>query len=469
MTGASAAAGHPIAGEALFGHPRGLAYLALTEAWERFSFYGMRGLLILFMVQELLLPGRIEHVAGMAAYRQALEAVFGPMSTQAFASQTFGLYAGLVYFTPMFGGLVADRWLGAKMTVALGIGLMTAGHFAMVFDVSFLAALLLLILGSGLLKGNIAAQVGHLYPRDDETRRTRGFTIFSTGINIGAVLGPVVCGLIAQIYGWHAGFGTAGVMMLLAGAVYYAGLRHFADDRPTRGQAAAPALGPGDWRLIVLLNVILLLSIFQWLAYDQTSNAGMIWISEHVDLTTRFGRVPVPWFVAEDSLASILIVPFLIGLWRRQAARGVEPGDIGKLIIGAVIMAASTLVLAIGAWSAGEGRTSLIYPVLAFALSGIAFMWSWPTLLAMVSMRAPARINALMMATVYLTSFVSGVGSGFLAGYYETMPGWQFWMLHTAISLGGAIALLLCGPAIKRQMERQGEFRPAVAQAVLES
>jgi POT family proton-dependent oligopeptide transporter len=450
------------------GHPKGLAFLAMTEAWERFSFYGMRGLLILFMVQELLLPGRIEHVAGMAAYRSALEALLGPMETQAFASQTFGLYAGLVYFTPMFGGLIADRWLGAKKTVSIGIALMTAGHFAMVFDWSFLLALLLLILGSGCLKGNIAAQVGHLYPRDDEARRTRGYAIFSTGINIGAVLGPVVCGLLAQLYGWHVGFGLAGGMMLIAGLVYLAGLSHFADDRPVGGHAASPPLDAHDWRLIVLLNFILLLSIFQWLAYDQIANAGMIWISEHVDMATPLGQVPVAWFAALDSLASIVCVPFLIGLWRWQAARGAEPGDIGKLAIGAAITGASTLVLAAGAWSAGGGKIALAYPVLGWVLGGIAFMWSWPTLLAMVSRRAPAKINALMMATVYLTGFVSGVGSGYLARYYATMPGWQFWTMHTLVSLGGTVIFVMLGPWLKRRLEAPGAARLASAELALE-
>jgi POT family proton-dependent oligopeptide transporter len=248
-------------------------------------------------------------------------------------------------------------------------------------------------------------------------------------------------------------------MMLIAGLVYLIGLSHLADDRPVGGHVETPALDAGDWRLIVLLNVVLLLSIFQWLAYDQIANAGMIWISEHVDMTTRFGEVPVAWFAALDSLASILVVPFLIGLWRWQAARGIEPGDIGKLAIGAAIMGASTLVLAAGAWSAGENPIPLAYPVLGWVLGGIAFMWSWPTLLALISRRAPARINALMMATVYLTAFFSGIGSGYLARYYETMTGGQFWMLHTLISLGGVLAFLALGPMLKRRLERQGTAR----------
>ncbi len=129
---------------------------------------------MLYLVQQLLLPGHIENVAGMAGFRSAVEGVTGPLSTQAFASQMFGLYAGLVYLTPIFGGLIADRWLGAKTTVLLGIALMAGGHLLMAFELTTLAALLLLILGSGCLKGNIAAQVGHLYPAGEEARRAEG-------------------------------------------------------------------------------------------------------------------------------------------------------------------------------------------------------------------------------------------------------------------------------------------------------
>src|SRR3954449_441884 len=236
------------------GHPRGLAYLAFTEAWERFSYYGMTALLTLYMVQQLLVPGHVEHVAGMTAYRSALESAFGPMSAQALASQTFGFYTGLVYFTPLLGGWVADRLLGAKKTVIIGALLMSAGHFAMAFDQSFLVALLLLIIGSGCLKGNIAAQVGHLYAPDDVSRRTRAFTIFITLINVGATLGPVVCGLLVQVYGWHVGFGCAGALMLLATIIYLAGQRYLPDQRPRkRDRAPTAPLTPAERRTVMLL------------------------------------------------------------------------------------------------------------------------------------------------------------------------------------------------------------------------
>src|SRR6185312_11425031 len=183
-----------------FGEPRALAYLSFTEAWERFSYYGMTALLVLYMTQALFMPGHVENIAGFATFRAGLESVFGPLSTLALASQIYGLYTGFVYFTPVFGGLIADRWLGRRKAVMLGAVLMSGGHIAMAFDQSFLLALFLLIVGCGLLKGNISTQVGQLYAEDDGPGRTRGYSIFSMGINVGATLGPLICGLLAQIY-----------------------------------------------------------------------------------------------------------------------------------------------------------------------------------------------------------------------------------------------------------------------------
>ncbi len=439
------------------GQPVGVAYLAMTEAWERFSFYGMRGLLILFMVQEILLPGRIENVAGMDAYRGWIESVFGPLSTQAFASQTFGLYSGFVYFTPMFGGLVADRWLGARKTVMLGIAFMTLGHIAMTFDVSFLLALVSLVVGSGLLKGNVAAQVGHLYPEHDEVNRSVGYTIFSTGINIGATLGPFLCGLVAQVYGWHAGFGLAAAMMAFAAVVYLAGWKHFADDTPRHKRTdPGPPMAARDWRIVGLVVVVMIFGLCAGLAYDQSSNVGLIWVSEQVNLRTAVGQVPVPWFVSEDALASILIVPFLIWSWRRVAARrGSAPHDFTKMAIGAAVMACSMLALAAGAWQAevSGGKASLLWPILAFFLSGSAFMLFWPPLLSFVSRRAPPAVNALMMASVYLTAFVTGITSGWLARFYEPLGPTQFWLLHAGVSFAGTVIFLVAGPMLRRRFD----------------
>ena len=449
------------------GQPVGVAYLAMTEAWERFSFYGMRALLILYMVQELLLPGRIENVAGMDGYRAVVESIFGELSTQAFASQTFGLYAGFVYFTPLFGGLIADRWLGARKTVLAGIVLMTLGHAAMVFDFSFLIALLLLVLGSGLLKGNVAAQVGHLYAPGDEVQRARGYVIFSTGINIGATAGPFVCGLLAQVYGWHYGFGLAGLLMLVAAGVYIAGWKHFADDTPRHKRTTAPPapMGRNEWATIALIVLVLMLALGLNLAYDQTANVGLIWVADNVDLASPVGPVPVPWFGSEDALASVLIVPFLIWMWPRVGRGGNEPHDLTKVAMGGVVMALSVLALAGGAWQAeAGGKASILWPILAYLLSGASFMFQWPVLLSFVSRYAPDRVNALMMAGVYLTAFVTGIGSGWLARFYEPLGASNFWLLHAGISLASTVLILLLAPWIRGRLAalEQGRVEPEV-------
>ncbi len=437
------------------GHPKGLVFLSFTEMWERFSFYGMRALLILYMVQDLLLSERLDTVWGMGWYRSALEGLFGPMSTQAFASQTFGLYAGFVYFTPLLGGLIADRWLGAKKTVLIGIALMTAGHFAMIFDASFLIALVLLVLGSGCLKGNIAAQVGQLYPQADEALRSRGYTLFSTGINVGAVAGPLACGLLAQIYGWHVGFGAAGVVMLFAAGVYFAGLRHYAEEPSASAKEEMPPITRDERLMVGLVALIVALTTFQFLAWDQLYNVGLIWVAENVELASPIGDVPVAWFASLDSLASILVVPLLILLWRWQASRSSEPSDLGKMAIAALIMACSCAVLALGSMQIeGGGKVSIILPIIAFSLSGISFMWAWPQALAIVSRRSPERLRGMMMAGAYLSAFVSGIGAGYIAQFYEPLGMVQFWWLNAGISLAGAAAIFaLSGPLI-RKMDR---------------
>src|ERR1700761_6151439 len=284
-----------------FGEPRALAYLAFTEAWERFSYYGMVALLILYLTEQLLLPGHVEHIAGFTAFRAGLEAIFGKMSTLALASQIVGLYTGFVYFTPVFGGLIADRWIGRRNAVMLGAVMMSAGHIAMAFDQSFLLALLLLIVGCGLLKGNISAQVGQLYSEEDGAGRTRGFSIYSIGINVGAVAGPLACGALAQFYGWHAGFGLAGILMLMGLFTYIAGYRTLTEETPkaNKTQTTAPVT-PAQWRAVIALTVAMALTVFQSIAYYQNSNISLVWIHDNVNLNFLGFHVPEAWFNSID-------------------------------------------------------------------------------------------------------------------------------------------------------------------------
>jgi POT family proton-dependent oligopeptide transporter len=429
-----------------FGEPLALGYLSFTEAWERFSYYGMTALLVLYMSQTLLLPGHVEDIAGFAGFRTVLETLFGPMTTLALASQIMGLYTGLVYFTPVLGGWLADRWLGRRIAVAIGAVLMSAGHLAMAFDASFLLALLLLIVGCGLLKGNISTQVGELYPETAGEARTRAFAIFSIGINVGAVAGPLVCGLLAQIYGWHAGFALAGVLMIAGLFTYLAGLRLLPEDRPRRQAAKTQRrLSAHEWRIVAALGGVAALTIFQTVAYMQNTNLGLIWIDRNVDLDLMGFRLPVAWFNSVDSLASILGVPLLFALWRRQAAKGTEPGDIGKIAVGAFLAAGANLLLV--AACTGGGRTHVIVPLAYDFILGIAFLYYWPTLLALVSRIAPAAVKSTLMGAVFLSLFVGNFAVGWIGTFYESMTPSAFWALHATIAAaGGAISLLAARP-----------------------
>ncbi len=440
---------------AFFGHPKGVAYLAFTEVWERFSYYGMTALLSLYMVEQLLLPGHAEHVLGLGALRDLFE-VRGPMSNVAFASLIYGWYGGLVYFTPLFGGMVADRWLGTRTTVVLGALLMSAGHLAMAFDQSFLIALLMLILGSGFLKGNISAQVGQLYPRDDESRRTQGFTIFSAGINIGSVLGPLGCGAVAAVYGWHAGFGLAAVLMIVGLFTYLAGQRHLPDGRVRKSPSEElPPLSADERRRSLLLIVVITFAVLPHAAYSMIWNIGLIWIDAQVSLATPFGTVPTAWFNSVDSFASIVAVPPLVALWAWQAKRGREPASIAKMGIGSAIIGASALLFVAGCMLAGaDGKVSVIWPLLAYTGMGVGFLYYWPVLLALISQAAPTKINSTMMGVAFLALFVASLLMGWVGSFYDEMTPAAFWTVDAALGFAGALIVLILNRPLSRALVR---------------
>ena len=432
-----------------FGEPRALGYLAFTEAWERFSYYGMTAILVLYLTQSLLLSGHVENIAGFSTFRAGLEYVFGPLSTLAVASQIVGLYTGFIYFTPVLGGLAADRWLGHRRAVMLGAILMSAGHLAMAFDVSFLLALALLIVGCGLLKGNISTQVGELYTESDGEGRTRAFTIYSIGINVGAVTGPLLVGLLAQLYGWHAGFGLAGVLMLTGLVTYIAGYRYYpAEKLRARDRAPSAPLNRREIRTIVAIMIMAGITIFQSIAYYQNSNINLIWIDQAVDMDVLGFHVPVAWFNSVDSLVSIIMVPLLLPFWRWQGTRGIESGDIAKIGIGALIAAVANLLL-VGACLLRTSRISILAPLSYDILLGIAFLYYWPTLMALVSRAAPIKVRATLMGAIFLSLFIADFIVGWLGEYYEHMSPAEFWAMHAGIAATGSVLAFLLNRPLK--------------------
>lgn len=438
------------------GHPRALYYLAFTEAWERFSFYGMSALLVLYMVDQLLLPGHAEHVAALATLRHALQAVSGPLSTQAFASQIFGLYSGLVYFTPLVGGIIADRWIGQRNAVVIGALAMAAGHLCMAFEQSFLGALLLLITGSGLLKGNIASQVGSLYPAEDEARRARGFVIFSTAINLGAVLGPLVCGYLAERHSWQAGFATAALFMLAGLVTYLLGYRKY-PPRVQSERTASAKLTAADWRTVRALLVVVIITIAISIAYYQFYDVAPVWMQARVTSELIGVHIPIPWYQSLNALTSMVAVPLLLWLWKREGQRHRESDDLGKIAMGAWFMAAANLVLVLGTWWSGGGRISPLWPTLYEIALGIGFLFYWPTLLALISQAAPAAVNATLMGFGYLSLFVANMLIGWIGGWYERMSPSAFWTLHAALAIGGGVGIILAGPRLRRTFAHSTE------------
>ena len=444
------------------GHPKGLAYLTFTEMGERFSFYGMSAMLALYMVKQLLLPGHAEHVLGLAAVRSLFE-FRGPMSNLAFASLIYGWYAGLVYFTPILGGWIADRLLGAKRTVMLGALLMSAGHLAMTFDATFLVALFLLILGSGCLKGNISAQVGTLYPREASSLRDRGFAIFSTGINIGAACGPLMAGGLAAAYGWHAGFALAAGVMLLALAIYVAGQRHLPDTRPLtkahsleKEQTVVAKLTPAELRRAWTLLAVIALTIPAEIAYPMVWSIGIVWVDQQVSLATQWGTVPSIWFGSVDSIGAILAAPLLIALWASQARKGREPGSVTKIAIGTGLIGVAALVIAgSNVIVAAPGSVFVGWALMGYLLMGLAWMFYWPTTLALISRTAPRGVMSTLMGGAFLSPFIGHTVMGWIGSFYDRMNPAAFWTMDAGIALAGAVLLVALRKPLAKALEAE--------------
>lgn len=425
------------------GHPRGLAYIFFTETWERFSFYGMQALLMLYMTGYLLEPGTVEGVAGFAQLRILMQAVFGQLSLQALASQIFGLYVALIYLTPIIGGLIGDRWIGRTRAVLAGALLMAAGHFMMAFEAAFLPALAALILGSGLLKGNLAAQVGNLYAKEDR-RRDRAYTMYVTAINIGAFTSPLVCGSLGELYGWHYGFGAAGIGMLIGIAVYLSGLRHLPSENRSRARQERVALQPGDGRVLFALLTLLLITAAYWTVQAQVWNIYPLWLRDQVDRSLPFDlTVPVTWFQSLDALAVLLLAPGIIWYWRRQGERQAEPDDLNKIALGSAVAGGACLFLSLGQMLVGSGLVALFWPVMFHFGMAVAYFYVAPIALSLVSRAAPAAINAMLVGSYYLGIFVGGIFSGWLGRFYEPLQPTAFWLLHAGIGGAGAAAMLL--------------------------
>ena len=444
-------------GRDLLGQPRGLFFIGATELWERISFHGMQALLVLYMVEQLLLPGHVENIVGFKGFRAAIEGVTGPLSSQALASQIFGLYVGFVYLVPVFGGLLGDRVLGRRLAVALGALLMTAGHFCMAFEASFLAALLLLILGAGVLRGNLVSQVGDLYS-DEDRRRETAFQIYYGALNSGAFVAPLITGVLAQTYGWHYGFGFAGFGMLVGLVVYLSGGRDLPPDAVRGASAVRRKLSSKDRRVALIMVLMLPIFTLFWIAQSQIWNTYNLWARDHVDLAVGGWKMPVPWLQAVDALSVVVLLPPMLKFWRWQASRSSEPDDLTKLGIGCLLFGGAIAWLAAGQLAAdATGKAPLVWALAYHFLSAVGYLYFAPVAVAVFSRTAPASINATMIGIYYLSAFAGSIISGRLGGLYERLSSAQFWLIHAAVVIAGGLLILLFASRLRRELMPMSE------------
>ncbi|MGA2566561.1 MAG: peptide MFS transporter [Pseudolabrys sp.] len=433
-------AGNPATRPDLFGHPRALTFLFATEMWERFSYYGMRALLVLYMVNYLLDPKRAGQVLGLGPFRGALEFVLGPLDLQPLASQIYGFYTGLVYLTPIFGGLLADRVLGARRTVIFGAALMAIGHFMMAFEHLFLFALGFLILGNGAFKPNISTQVGTLYAPGDR-RRDRAFSIFYVGINLGAFLAPLVCGTLGEELGWHYGFAAAGVGMTTGLIIYLCATPTLPKESFAKRSAARQPLDRAAGQSIVALLLLFVPVSLFWGIYEQQGNTIVLWASEYTDRHLFGWDIPVTWFQALNPFMIFAFTPFIVTLWRRQGAR--EPATVAKLAIGCFLAAAAYLILLAAARYSAGAPASWLWLFGYFFVLTVGELYLSPTSLSLVTKVAPTSLLSMMMGGWLATSFIGGFLAGYLGTFWSSMSKDHFFLMLAIISAAAGLMIAL--------------------------
>lgn len=429
---------------AFLGHPKALGYLAFTEAWERFSYYGMQTLLALYLVKVLLLPGHVENIAFFASFRK----LYGGLDGQPLASAIFGTYTALVYLTPIFGGLIADRWLGKRMAVLIGAVVMAAGHFLMAFEVSFLFALLCLVIGCGLIKGNLASQVGTLYKPAD-LRRADAFQIYYLGINAGVIISPLIVGTLGQGVGWHWGFGAAGVGMLISLCIYLAGQKYlpradFSVRSAPAGAAPAPKLTRAD--IPALLAVLLLIPVMAVaiVPNNQIFNVYLVWGDARFSLSFFGVHFLSSWLVTIDAIVSVSFLLLVALFYRWYGKSRQEPDELTKIIIGSLFSIAGMMCLAAANLTTpADAKISMFWPMMFELLNSIAFAHMLPVSLALFARLAPRALHATVIGFYYLAFFGANTLVGWVGGFYETMNTTSFWLLHAGLAGGAGLVFLL--------------------------
>ena len=443
-----------------FGHPRGLAVLFFTETWERFSYYGMRVLLILYMTKYLFVdPEKGRSVFGYEYIVKwvAMTMNLAPeaLNVQTLSSNIYGLYTGAVYLSPLFGGYLADRFWGAKRSVYLGSILMGIGHFLMVSESAFFVALLFLILGNGCFKPCISTQVASLY-KDDDPKKDSAFMVFYMGVNLGAFLSPLVCGYLGQTYGWHYGFSAAGVGMILGLIVYHFGqswivvqshsaIVHSKDDEK---QAT---LSAQDKTKMVAFAVLCLVNILFWALYEQQGNTTQLWVDESLDWNIWGWTMPSAFYQSLNPLIIFTFTPLLVSFWAWQRSRGKEPSSVTKMGIGCLLLGLSYVILIIADKSIPVGeKGSLMWAVEATFILTLGELYLSPIGLSLVSKISPRGWISTLMGFWYLSSSFGNTLSGYIGGFYSLMPKNAFFTMLVAIGALASLVLFVGNKPLKR-------------------
>jgi proton-dependent oligopeptide transporter, POT family len=410
-----------------FGHPVGLSILFLTEMWEMFSFFGMRALLVYYMTLQLNI-------------------------NQRFASLIYGAYAAFVYFTPVFGGIVADRWLGKRNSVLIGGATMALGHFMMASQSLFYPALATIALGNGLFLPSLASQIEGLYKKGDP-RSSNAYNIYYIGINLGAFLAPLVCGTLGESFGWHWGFAAAGFGMLTSLVIYVSGRRYLPPE-PARTSAASFQRKPIDRAVVqrfgFLITVAAVVVIFRG-AYEQVGNTIALWAEEGVDRhVTANWTIPMTWFQSLDSLIVFTATPLLVARWAKLAKRGVETPWLSKMAFGAAVVAISYLMIAaVAAWSQAHGmKAHWIWLVVWFVVMTLGELYILPIGLGLFGRMAPEGFRATSIATWFFAGFFGNLLAGALGTLWSSLPPAWFFTVIAAVAALASMLLYILGSKV---------------------
>ena len=399
-----------------FGQPRGLTVLFLTNMWEQFSYYGMRALLVYYMTKQLLIG-------------------------QQQSSFIYGTYTACAYFTPIVGGVIADRFLGKRWAVIIGASIMALGHFMMASEALFYAALTAIALGNGLFLPSLPSQVGDLYKRDDR-RRPWAFNVYYVGINIGGFLAPLICGTLGEVYGWHYGFGAAGVGMVAGLMIYLWGQRYLPPEQP-RATPDEKAGREGFTRhtVLLLLTIALAVTVFRG-AYEQVGNTVALWADSGVDRTAGRFTIPMTWFQSLNPLFVMAMTPPLLAYWQRRALRDPHQQLIKRMALGAVIVGAAYLLLAAVSAASGGHLAHWAWLVLFFVVLTFGELFILPTGLGLFARLAPPHLGATTVAAWFLVIFTGSLSAGLVGSLWSRLTPSLFFALLAVLATVSAALLL---------------------------